>query len=73
MRPRENERDRLDAWYMGERETDRRRRFREIERRRRMLLLRREIERLRLDGERCRDTDRLRDEKPKKCLRIMVH
>lgn len=49
MRPRENERERLEVQYIGERDTDFRRRSLEIERRRRTLLLRRDGERRRLE------------------------
>lgn len=49
MWPCENERDRLEAQYIGEREIDLRRRSRDIERLRRKLLLRREIDRRRLE------------------------
>lgn len=66
MRRRENERDerdRLEVQYIGERETDFRRRFREIDRLRRKLLLRRDGERRRLEGERFLDNERLLDER----------
>lgn len=66
MRRRENERDerdRLEVQYIGEREIVFRRRFREIDRLRRKLLLRGDGERRRLNGERFLDNERLLDER----------